>query len=615
MGPSNHPDILLRLGDFEIVRELGRGGMGVVYEAFDRKRQRTVALKVMQGLDARTILRFKQVFRILAGMNHPNLVTLYELTGDGPHWFFTMELVEGVPFLKYVRSDVEELYSSQTPPLSQAAAETVQPGRPHGLNAKQLERLRDAMGQLAEGVQFLHESGKLHRDIKPGNVLVTPQGRVVLLDFGLAIELDPQGLHESSQRHLAGTVPYMSPEQIACLPLSPASDWYSVGVMLYEALTGRLPFDGEGYEILHKKQQLDPQPPSALLPDVPEDLSALCMELLRRAPENRPTGTEVLRRISRRPDAIPRPPSRGARRPSITVDQARSLLARRMTDHGTPQQQQPEEDSVACAVFAPARVRRGETVLLQAFAFSEGREAEAAALAREFDEEAVRRGFASLDVLLRRGQTLRFHLSLGEVALDDAVRELIWMGRTASVQFAVDIPADRPVGGLVGTLLISTEGVPVGRIGFKLTVVDSPPTRPAEPVSVGEAASRFRKAFVSYASVDRAEVLRRVQMLRRPLTDIEVFQDILDLEPGDRFEPILYRRIDECDIFLLFWSSNARQSEWVRREIEYARKRQGPNGEPPPTILPVLIEGPPPPPPPPELAHLHFNDYLLYLAG
>jgi hypothetical protein len=338
----------------------------------------------------------------------------------------------------------------------------------------------------------------------------------------------------------------------------------------------------------------------------------LCMELLRRAPEDRPTGTEVLRRLGR-PDAIPGPSSPGVCRPSITADQARSLLAARMTDHGN--QPQPEEDSVDCAVFAPVYVGRGETALVQVFAFSEGREAEAAAMAKEFDEEAVRRGIATLDMLLRRGQTLRFHLSMGGVALDDPVRELIWLGRTASVQFAVDIPADRPAGSLVGTLLVSTEGVPVGRIGFKLTVLERPPTRPAEPVSVGEAASRFRKAFVSYARVDRAEVVRRVQMLRRPLTDIEVFQDILDLEPGDCFEPILYRRIDECDLFLLFWSSNARQSEWVRREIEYARRRQGPNGEPPPTILPVLIEGPPPPPPPPEVAHLHFNDYLLYMVG
>jgi hypothetical protein len=103
-------------------------------------------------------------------------------------------------------------------------------------------------------------------------------------------------------------------------------------------------------------------------------------------------------------------------------------------------------------------------------------------------------------------------------------------------------------------------------------------------------------------------------MLRPPLTDIEVFQDILNLEPGEAFAPTIYRRIDECDLFLLFWSSNARKSEWVQREIERARQRQGPEGKSPPTILPVIIEGPPPPQPPPELAHLQFDDYLLYLT-
>jgi hypothetical protein len=268
-----------------------------------------------------------------------------------------------------------------------------------------------------------------------------------------------------------------------------------------------------------------------------------------------------------------------------------------------------------CAVFAPADVRQGEEVLVQAFTFPVGQEAEPAERAKEFDEEAIRRGFATLKVLLCRGDVLQFHLSFRGITVEDPVRELTWQGRTASVQFVVGIPADRPPGNLIGTIIVSKEGVPVGHIGFKLTVISGGQRQDTrEAVSVGEAASRFRKAFVSYASQDRPEVLKRVQMLRPPMTDIKVFQDVLALEPGEQFEPILFRRIDECDIFLLFWSSNAQRSEWVHKEIEYARRRQGPGGHPPPTILPVIIEGPPPPKPPPELAHLHFNDYLLYLA-
>jgi len=116
---------------------------------------------------------------------------------------------------------------------------------------------------------------------------------------------------------------------------------------------------------------------------------------------------------------------------------------------------------------------------------------------------------------------------------------------------------------------------------------------------------------VSYASADRAEVVRRLQVLRPPLSDVAVFQDVLALEPGEPFAEVLFRRIDECDLFLLFWSSNARKSDWVRLELERALSRPGPGG--PPTIVPVVIEGPPTPPPPPGLDHLHFGDPLLYL--
>lgn len=271
-----------------------------------------------------------------------------------------------------------------------------------------------------------------------------------------------------------------------------------------------------------------------------------------------------------------------------------------------------ESNAADCAVFAPEKVSPGECVLLQVFAFLTGAEAEAAALAKEFDATAVRRGLTTLEVALEAGQILTFHLQMRGAGVSEPVRKMTWRQKTAAVQFVVSIPEDRMPGPLIGTLIVCAEGVPVGRIDFRLTVTDGP-AHLAGAVSVGTESSRFRRAFASYASRDRAEVVRRVQMLRRPLTDVEVFQDVLSLEPGEEFAPVLFQRIDECDLFLLFWSSAARESTWVRRELEHALRRQGPDGRPPPTILPVVIEGPPPPAPPPELEHLHFNDYLLYL--
>jgi tetratricopeptide (TPR) repeat protein/energy-coupling factor transporter ATP-binding protein EcfA2 len=170
-------------------------------------------------------------------------------------------------------------------------------------------RLRAALRQLAEGVHALHEMGKLHRDIKPSNVLVTGEGRVVLLDFGLVEDINPE-LHETL---LAGTPDYMSPEQGAQTRISKASDWYSVGVILYQALTGRLPFRGKFFEIMMRKQTREPIQAREINPDIPRDLNDLCTRLLRRKPETRPSGREILRALGVRPSTqIPLTPGLSA---------------------------------------------------------------------------------------------------------------------------------------------------------------------------------------------------------------------------------------------------------------------------------------------------------------
>ena len=288
---------------FRLERRLGAGAFGVVYLAYDLKRESRVALKALRQVDH--LYRFKQEFRSLADLQHVNLVKLHELLSVDDRWFFTMELVEGVNFMKYVAGHSDAPASDDDPTQTIVASglpesESVRHGIPAGLD---VTRLGESLKQLSEGLLALHGAGKLHRDIKPSNVLVTDAGRVVILDFGLVRDLVRSS--ELATGELAGTPAYMSPEQAVEGPVSEASDWYSVGVMLFEALTGRLPFSGRGRELLAHKQRSESPAPAELVPSIPAHLNSLCFDLLRRDPAERPKGEDVLRRLGVRTQASP----------------------------------------------------------------------------------------------------------------------------------------------------------------------------------------------------------------------------------------------------------------------------------------------------------------------
>ncbi len=305
---------------FEVRRRLGEGAFGEVFEAWDTERQSDVALKRLHRLHPTAIYRFKREFRALADVTHPNLVQLYELLSEGSDWFFTMELVRGTPLLEWLRPEASDL--ARTRDVSGAV--TIDRAQPGGLEAFVDEavtqaveapvapfsldepRTRSAFLQLVDGVAALHAAGKLHRDLKSQNVLVTPEGRVVLLDFGLVHELARDGRRDTHDADIVGTPLYMSPEQASGSPLTEAADWYAVGVALYVALTGQFPFEGGSLEVLVAKQTREPMAPSLFFPEVPPDLEALCMALLRRQPEERPKGPEIRARLARQAPSAPR---------------------------------------------------------------------------------------------------------------------------------------------------------------------------------------------------------------------------------------------------------------------------------------------------------------------
>jgi len=237
-------------GRFLVEGELGAGGMGRVFAAFDRTRGTRVAIKLLGKLTPHSIVQLKREFRAAAELVHPNLVRLHELFSDGPEWFFTMDVIEG----------------STLPKLLERPGESTH------------DALRRVFGELATALRALHQAGTLHGDLKPSNFLIAARDqRVVLLDFGLASP--PGAVHEGD---LAGTPGYMAPEQALGETLTEAADWYSFGVVLYEALTGTLPFRW---------------PIAARLEGAPEDLARLCLQLLQLNPADRPRGDEVCQRL------------------------------------------------------------------------------------------------------------------------------------------------------------------------------------------------------------------------------------------------------------------------------------------------------------------------------
>ena len=297
-GPAPHPEtahvhappILGSLGSlangrFDLLKQVGEGGMGIVYEAWDHTTATRVALKTLKSVGPTPISQLKWEFRSLSQLAHANLVQLFELIATPQGWFFTMEMLDGCSdFITHLRG-------------ARDAQGKHDPRRV--LDATALRRL---FHQLCQGVQCIHQAQQLHRDIKPSNALVTAEGRVVLVDFGLSTALEPlrtraflpKKLQETSFGAVVGTIGYMAPEQAAGLRVGPPSDCYAIGAMLFEALTGRLPFVGKAQSVLVSKQSFDALAPADISPGVPADLNMLCRRLLQRQPDARPAIDELV---------------------------------------------------------------------------------------------------------------------------------------------------------------------------------------------------------------------------------------------------------------------------------------------------------------------------------
>ena len=260
---NNKPDELKRIGKYVVMEVLGRGGMGVVYRALDNQLGREVAIKTLtRGVaeDPEMLARFYEEGRKTARLKHPHIVIVYDLGEENGIPYIVMERVEGDSLEKLIRDNS---------PLSV------------------IDRLR-IVGEMCAALGYAHTNNVIHRDVKPANIFVQPDGCAKLLDFGIArLEKRSQELSLTRTGHIVGTVPYIAPERLKDKFIDGRSDIFSIGVVLYQLLTGQLPFTGEDY-VLMQKIMSEPHPPLSSLCDyIPAGVEAIVDKSLAKAPDDR----------------------------------------------------------------------------------------------------------------------------------------------------------------------------------------------------------------------------------------------------------------------------------------------------------------------------------------
>lgn len=513
-------------------------------------------------------------------------------------------------------------------------------------NRGDLARIRDEMGlpvaavnaikasvAIADAIGAAHRFGILHGSLGLSSLVLDRRGGVAVADFGISSAIrDPSRVEPTPPDQP------VAPELMATgAHPTTSSDIYAIVAILFELLTGQTPGVPQA------------QLPSDRLvgPVLPPDALVQLQHVIRFGLDPNPSArfataeqlAQALRTVLRLADSLSdldvtgiggarRPARAGTALPDLGtltghpkalaagIHSTRDRLPRRLTRR-PPRPTRTgvdlagagsDADFVDCSVFAERDLRPGGRHIVQVWTHLLTDAERASEMAELADAAGRRRAVHTMAFPIERGRLVHFEIDVPGCFVEPARGVVRWNGQPTSVQFIVSAPHD-VAAPTVATVHVVYDEVPIGRISFSFGVSSSPSPAAVQPA--GDGAMRYRRAFLSYASADRAEVLNGARVL--DVVGMEHFLDV-QLSPGERWEQRLYEEIDACDLFQLFWSSNAKESVWVRREAAHAlcRERAEPGGIP--HIQPVIVEGPPTPRPWPELSALHFGDRLAALA-